>query len=81
MILSSVNLLLSALALFLFFFTRSMWGLALCWVFLPPLLVILLFFLGRDLLKPTTRRQAVWAGILSVPVLALEIWFFAHLNL
>jgi hypothetical protein len=79
--LASLNLLLGVVALFLFFFTRSAWGLVLCWVFIPPLLVILLFLLSRDLLKPTMRKQAFSAGILSLPVLALEIWFFTHLNL
>jgi hypothetical protein len=80
-VLSLVNFLLGVLALTLLRFTSSLWGLTLCWVFLPPLLVILLFLLVRDLLKPTMLRQAVFAAILCVPVVALEIWFFANLDL
>jgi hypothetical protein len=79
-ILASLNLLLGIVALLLFV-TRSAWGLVLCWIFIPLLLVIQLFFLGRDLFKPIMRKQAVSAGVLSLPALALEIWFFAHLNL
>jgi len=44
-------------------------------------LVILLVFLSHDLLSPPMRKQAFSARILSWPGVALEIWFFAHLNL
>ena len=44
-------------------------------------LVILLVFLSHDLLSPPMRKQVFSARILSWPVVALEIWFFAHLNL
>jgi hypothetical protein len=40
-----------------------------------------LFFWGRDLAKPNTRKQAILALALLVPLLALEVWFFKNLKL
>jgi hypothetical protein len=52
-----------------------------CWILLPPLLVATVFFWKRDLSKPEIRKQAFAAFLISVPVLTLEIWFFAQLKL
>jgi RsiW-degrading membrane proteinase PrsW (M82 family) len=81
LILAIVNLCL-CLSGFLFRYTsHSEWLIAVCWVLLPPLLVITLFFWGRDLAKATTRKQAIVALFLSMPLLALEVWFFKNLKL
>ena len=80
LILATFNLSLSVSGFLLLYTSHSAWLLVVCWVLLPPLLVITLFFWARDLRK-TTRRQAIVALLLSMPVLVLEIWFFKHLNL
>jgi hypothetical protein len=57
------------------------WIIAVCWVLLPPLVIATLFFWARDLSRPNIRKQALAAFLISLPVFALEICFFTHLNL
>ena len=80
LILAAFNLCLSLSGLLLLRTSWSAWIVAVCWVLLPPLLVITLFFWGRDL-KKASRKQTIAALLLLIPVLALEIWFFKNLKL
>ncbi len=79
--LATFNLCLSLSGFLLLYTSHSDWLLVVCWVLLPPLLVMTLFFWGRDFRKPTTRKQAFLSLIVSAPVLVLEVWFFKNLNL
>ena len=80
LIVSIVNLGLSLSAILLVHTTYSSWTVVVCWILLPPLLVILLFFSGRDWLQGR-RKQALEALLVSMPVVSLETWFFTHLRL
>jgi hypothetical protein len=81
LILATFNLCLALSGVLLLRTSYSAWLTAVCWVLLPPLLLITLFFWGRDLAKATTRKQAIVALFLSLPLLALEGWFFKNLKL
>jgi len=81
LILASFNFCLALSGFLLLHTSYSAWLTVVCWVLLSPLLVTTLLFWGRDLRKPTDRRQAIVALLVSVPVLVLEVWFFKHLNL
>jgi RsiW-degrading membrane proteinase PrsW (M82 family) len=81
LILAGFNLFVAFSGFILLHTSYSAWLTIVCWILLPPLLVTTLLFWGRDLRKPTARRQAIVAFLLSVPVLVLEVWFFKHLNL
>jgi hypothetical protein len=80
LILACFNLWISLSALLLLYTSQSAWIVAVCWVFIPPLLAITLFFWGRDL-RRASRRQAVATLLLSIPVISMEIWFFSQLKL
>jgi len=81
LILAIFNLCLALSAIALLRSSRSAWIIPVCWILLPPLLVATVFFWKRDLSKPEIRKQAFAAFLISVPVLTLEIWFFAQLKL
>src|SRR2546426_6980247 len=81
LILATFNLCLSLSGFLLLATSFSAWLIAVCWVLLPALLVITLFFWGRDLWREATRRQAILSLLVSMPVVVLEVWFFKHLNL
>jgi hypothetical protein len=81
LLLSTFNLCLALSGFLVLHTSYSAWLTAVCWVLLPPLLIITLFFWGRDLRKPTTRKQAIVTLVLSLPLLALEGWFFKNLKL
>ncbi len=81
LILAAFNLCLAFSGFLLLHTPYSVWLTVVCWVLLPPLLVITLFFWGRDLRKSTAQGQAIVALLASIPVLVLEVWFFKHLNL
>jgi hypothetical protein len=81
LILATFNLCIAFSGFLLLHTSHSDWLIVVCWVLLPPLLVITLFFWARDLRRPTARRQAIVALLLSMPPLVLEVWFFQHLKL
>jgi len=81
LILAAFNLCLAFSGFLLLNTSYSAWLTAVCWVLLPPLLVITLFFWGRDLRAPNVRKQAILALLVSIPVLVLEVWFFKNLKL
>jgi hypothetical protein len=81
LILATFNLCVALSGFLVLHTSYSAWIIAVCWVLLPPLLVVTLFFWGRDLVKAGTRKQAIAALLVSIPVLALEVWFFKNLNL
>ena len=75
LVLSLLNLFLCILGLSLGFTGLSPDGGKMIWVVLPPLLLFTIAYFVLDLLKPVTRKQAIVAAILSVPV-ALVVWHF-----
>ena len=76
LVLSLLNLFLCILGLSLGFTGLSPdWAAVMIWVVLPPLLLFTIAYFVVDLLKPVTRKQAIVAAILSVPV-ALVVWHF-----
>ena len=81
LILAIFNLWLFLSDFLLLYTSYSAWLVAVGWVLLPPLLAITLFFWRRDLRKTTTRKHAIVALLVSMPVLVLEVWFFKRLNL
>jgi hypothetical protein len=80
LILSISNLGLSLSAILLMFSRHDSWFVVVCWVLLPPLLIVFLFFWGRDLHRGN-RKQAMLALLMSIPVALQEMWFFIHLKL
>ena len=80
LILATASMCLCLSGFLLRYTSHSDWLVAVCWVLLPPLLVPTLFFWGRDMAKPKTRKQAILAFALIVPLLALEVWFFKNLK-
>jgi hypothetical protein len=81
LILAIFNLSLALSAIAVLRSSHSAWIIAVCWVLLPLLVIATLFFWARDLSRPNIRKQALAAFLISLPVFALEIWFFTHLNL
>jgi hypothetical protein len=81
LILAIFNLCLALSAIAVLRSSHSAWIIAVCWVLLPLLVIATLFFWARDLSRPNIRKQALAAFLISLPVFALEIWFFTHLNL
>jgi hypothetical protein len=81
LILAIFNLCLALSEIALLRSSHSAWIIAVCWVLLPLLVIATLFFWARDLSRPNIRKQALAAFLISLPVFALEIWFFTHLNL
>jgi hypothetical protein len=81
LILATFNLCLALSGFALLRSSHSAWLIAVCWVLLPPLVIATLFFWARDLSRPNIRKQALAAFLISLPVFALEIWFFTHLKL
>jgi hypothetical protein len=73
---ASANLILSGLGLLLGFTAYSEWAVVLFMVFVPVLAAVTLIFFVRDVLRTTTRRQAILALLLSLPPLAVEGWFY-----
>jgi hypothetical protein len=45
-------------------------------VFIPLLIAITVILSARDVWRSATRRQAVFALVLSVPALVAEGWFY-----
>ena len=81
MILSSVASTMSLLAFLLPHIGRSDWALVLCWIVVPPLLLINFVYLLIDLARTNTRKQAVLAVLIVLPALLTEAWFFNNLRL
>jgi hypothetical protein len=81
LILATFNLCLALSGFLLLYTSYSAWLIIVCWVLLPPLLIITLFFWARDLVKVSTRKQAIAAILVSIPALALVVWFFKNLKL
>jgi len=73
-VLSGLSVLLFNVALVLAYIGISpWWGALLIWIVSPPLLLITIAYVVRDLLSAHTRRQAVLAILVLVPV-ALFVW-------
>jgi RsiW-degrading membrane proteinase PrsW (M82 family) len=81
LILAIFNLCLALSGIDLLRSSHSAWIIDVCWILLPPLFVVTVFFWKRDLSKPEMRKQAFAAFLISAPVLTLEIWFIAQLKL
>jgi hypothetical protein len=80
-ILAIFNLCLALSGLALLRSSYSAWLIAVCWVLLPPLLLATLFFWAGDVTKSGIRKQAFIALLISLPGLAVEVWFFGQLKL
>lgn len=78
LVLSSMNLLLCAVALSLGYTGLAPYlGAIIIWLMCPPLFLFSIVYLIVDLFSPTTRKQAIVSVVLSAPIafggLALEI--------
>jgi hypothetical protein len=73
---ASTNLLLSGVGLLLGFTSYGEWAVVLFMVFVPLLVGVTLVFFVCDVLRRTTRRQAIFALVLAFPTLLLEGWFY-----
>jgi hypothetical protein len=77
LVVASTNLLLSGVGLLLGFHTPyGEWAVVLFMVLVPPLFVATLVFFVRDVMRKTTRRQAILALLFSLPTLVVESWFY-----
>jgi hypothetical protein len=76
LVLSPLNLFLCAAALFLGYTALSPdWSAVIIWLISPPLFFFTITYLITDLLRPVTRKQAIVASTLSLPV-AFVVWHF-----
>lgn len=76
MVLSLLSLFLCGVSLLLGYSGLSpWWGALIMWLMSPPLLLFTLAYVVADLLKPSTRKQALIALSLAIPV-AVVVWHF-----
>lgn len=80
LVLSCFDLAVCVLALFLAFALKSAAAFVLFTVVIPICLLITLFYLAVDLARGRSR-QAIAALLLSLPTIAVQIWFYRNLDL